>query len=267
MPKTLCRSDKPLFLNIFPQWKGRQPLRFYLLENLLEARRGCGFPTNGAGPDEDVNVFLAGLLTRFLQGDHNGQIVAAAGSVMEPPDPGLDRRGRAEFYLANANHRLLYLGLMNRGDGLRRRRIPFGRSEDETRRLDTGVGKSCYRLAANLLEDRRLVTDGLVEVLGKLADHFEDYVHVLAALATRKLGLGAHLSENDLADLLEDKGTDLPERYPQRILPPDHPDMDLLLDLILQYRKNPGEDLERKLRAVARRAGTDVARILGPDPF
>ena len=262
MPRTLCKSDKPLYLNIFPNWSGRQPARFFMMENLLEARSGSGFPTNGAGPDEDVNVFLAGLLTDFLQGHHDSQVVAGAGSLLQPPDPSLSRRKQAEFYIANANHRLVYLGLMNRGDGLRRRRVPFGLDESETRLRDLGVGRCCYQMAANLLQGRRLVSDGVVEVLEKLAANFTDYIQVLTVMATRQLGLGARLSDNDLAGLFDESDAVIQKEYPPRELPPGHPDMDQLLDLMLQLSENPDAQLELKLRGVARRVGADAEKIL-----
>jgi hypothetical protein len=242
MPTVISKSNKPLYLNIFPSWKGRQPVAFFMMENLLEARLGSPFPTNGAGPDEDVNVFLAGLLTDFLSGQHDQRLITGAACLLLPPDPGLSHREQAAYYLANANHRLLHLGLLNRGDGMRRRTIPFGLTEDESRQRDLGVGACCYRLAANLLKGRNLVSGGLESVLEKLADNFEDYVQVLAVMATRKLGLGARLSDLDRAKLLEGA--------------------DQLLDLINQFGNTPAPEVERSLRAAARRVGADAETIL-----
>jgi hypothetical protein len=42
-----------------------------------------------------------------------------------------------------------------------------------------------------------------VDVLRKLETNFDDYVHILGALATRRFGLGAVLSDNDLAGLFD----------------------------------------------------------------
>jgi hypothetical protein len=262
MPRTLCRSNKPLYLNLFPSWKGKQPLRFFMMENLLEARHGSEFPTNGAGPDEDVNVFLADLLTRFLDGRHQADLVFGAGSLLVPPDRSLGRRQRADYYLANAHHRLLHLGLLNRGDGLRRRRVPFGLEADEARLRDAGVGRECYRAAANLLDGRNLVSPAVVAVYRKLADFFEDYVHVLAVMATRRLGLGARLSSKELDSLLAGDPDAPVADCPPIPLPANHPAMDSLLDLMLEYRKDPRPSAEGRLRAAAARAGADPAEIL-----
>lgn len=262
MSRTICKSNKPLFLNIFPSWKGRQPLRFFMMENLLEARNGSGFPTNGAGFDEDVNVFLAGLLTGFLGGDHHPQVVCGIGSLLQPPDPQLGRRQQAEYYLANARHRLLHLGLLDRGDGLRRRRVPFGLSAEGSRQRDLAVGRNGFLMAANLLRGRNLVSSGLVAVYEKLGRNFTDYVQVLTVLATRRLGLGAHLSPTDLQRLLAGDDGHAAQQCPPPAAPADSAAMDRLLDLVLEYGRHPEGRLEEEIARAAARAGADAQKIL-----
>ena len=202
MHKTGNLVDSPRYRELFPRWTGPRPWSYFLVEQLLEARRESMFPTNGAGFDEDVNVYLIHLLTEFLQGHHHPSVQWGAGPVLMPPGKELGRRSRADYYRTNGDHRLLYLGLMNRGDGLRRRPVHFGMTEAETRQRDFSVGRSCYGMAADLLEGRPGALAGLAPVLRKLEENFEDYTHVLGVLATRRLGLGATLSEGDLAELM-----------------------------------------------------------------
>lgn len=202
MPNTRFKTDSPHCRVIFPDWSGARPFGFHLTEELLEARRESMFPTNGAGPDEDVNVYLVGLLTGFLDGSVDHRVTWGAGPLLNPPAGKMGRRARAAWYQANADHRLLFLGLMDRGDGIRRRRVHFGMTAAETRQRDLGIGSRCYGLAANLLENRRDSNDGLVQVWRKLEENYEDYIHVLGVLATRRLGLGAVLNETDLASLM-----------------------------------------------------------------
>ena len=203
MSKTLCRIESPCFRGLFPDWSGPLPWSFFTMEQLLEGRRESMFPTNGAGPDEDVNVYLAGLLTDFLTGHNDPRVQWGAGPLMHPPGKELGPRSRADRYRVNADHRLLFLGLMDRGDGLRRRRVHFGMTAEETRRRDMGIGQSCYGMAANLMEGKPGANSGLVRVLRKLEYNYEDYVHVLGVLATRRFGLGAVLSDRDLAGLFD----------------------------------------------------------------
>ena len=202
MPKALCKIDFPQYRGLFPDWSGPRPWRFFLMEQLLEARKESMFPTNGAGPDEDVNVYLSNLLAGFLNGHHDAQVQWGADPVLLPPAKNLHRRVRADWYRINADHRLLYLGLMDRGDGLRRRPVHLGMNLEETRNRDLIIGRTCYGLAANLLMGRSCANAPLAPVLRKLEENFEEYVHVLGVLATRRLGLGAVLSDNDLAGLL-----------------------------------------------------------------
>lgn len=206
MPIQQLKTESPRCRVIFPDWSGARPIGFHLMEELLTARRESSFPTNGAGPDEDVNVYLAGLLTGFLTGKIDERVQWGAGPLLHPPGRAMGRHARAAWYRVNGDHRLLYLGLMNRGDGLRRRPVHFGLTARETRVRDRGIGQSCYGMSANLLEGRSVADPGLIEVMRKLETHFEDYVHVLGVLATRRLGLGAVLSDNDLSALLAQAG-------------------------------------------------------------
>jgi hypothetical protein len=203
MPKTLCKIESPCFRGLFPDWSGPLPWSFFMTEQLLEARRESMFPTNGAGPDEDVNVYLAGLLADFLTGHHDPRVTLGADSVFFPREKADGARTRADHYRVNADHRLLYLGLMDRGDGLRRRRIHFGMTAEETRTRDMGIGRSCYQMATDLMEGKPGFNSGLAQVLRKLETNYEDYIHVLGVLATRRFGLGAVLSDRDLAGLFD----------------------------------------------------------------
>ena len=202
MQKALCKVDFPQYRGLFPDWSGPRPWRFFLMEQLLEARRESMFPTNGAGPDEDVNVYLSHLLAEFLKGHQDARVQWGASPLLLPPGKELGRRARADWYRVNADHRLLYQGLMNRGDGLRRWRVHFGMTPAETHNRDLITGRSCYGMAANLLEERSCANTGLAPVLRKLEENYEDYIHVLGVLATRRLGLGAVLSDDDLSGLL-----------------------------------------------------------------
>ncbi len=202
MPKSLCKVDFPQYRGLFPDWSGPRPWRFFLMEQLLEARRESMFPTNGAGPDEDVNVYLSHLLAEFLTGHQDARVQWGASPLLQPPGKEFGRRARADWYRVNADHRLLYQGLMNRGDGLRRWRVHFGMTPEETHNRDLITGRSCYGMAADLLEERSCANAGLAPVLRKLEENYEDYIHVLGVLATRRLGLGAALSDDDLAGLL-----------------------------------------------------------------
>lgn len=237
-----------------------QPASFFMLENLLLARSRSMFPTNGAGPDEDVNVYLADLLTRHLGMGPSHDPNLAGWPLLSPPAKNATRWSRSEYYRANADHRLLYLGLFQRGDGVRRRHPAWGCTADETRAADLATGRICYAAAANHLRARTASEQALSAVWRKLALHFNDYVHVLGALATRQLGLGARLARDDLKRLLPDDQTADARAVAQLLQAPAPPEaMDVLLDLWLDLQKNPDPVAQVRLRDMANRLGVRLA--------
>lgn len=257
----LERRD-PVYRSLFPDWSGRRPLSFFLTENLLEARRMSFFPTNGAGPDEDVNIYLSHALTRFFRAEPDPWLKPASSLLLEPLPASLPRALRAEIYRRNADHRLLYQGLFDRGEGLRRRAVFFGMDAAGTRARDRSAGAACYGLAAGLLEGRAGANQGLAEVLRKLANRYEDYLHVLAVLATRRLGLGARLSERDLRSLWEEapngtRGAQDDFAVAGEPAGDGLDSMDGLLDLLLEYHRTPDPALRARLVAAAGRLGVD----------
>ncbi len=241
MPITMCQTDSPRFTGLYPDWEKPRPIRFYLMENLLEARLGSVFPTGGAGFDEDVNVYISHLLADFMKGHFDPDVKMGAWPLLTPPCKSLPLASRVNYYRCNADHRLLFLGLMNRGDGLRRRRNPLHISETKTREKDLMVGKTCYGMAANLLQHRSCGQGGLARVMRKLESNFTEYVQVVATLATGYLNLGAKLTENDLQQLLQGDQTikDIAPTDPHTKTATPSFSMDEMLDTMLSQRNNP----------------------------
>lgn len=259
MKRTLSPTESPRYRSFSDPKGPDQPLGFFLLESLLMARSGSSFPTNGAGPDEAVNVYLAHLLGSFLRGEHDPRLQFASGALFNPPPAGTSRRERAAYYRINADHRLLSLGLFARGDLLRRRNRLYGLSVTETRRRDLAAGQACYEVAANLLRGRIGADPAHVAVLDLLAAHFADYVHVLGALATRHLGLGACLDDTDLARLLPpDPTADAAAVADLLAAPPPPAALDDLLDLWLENRRNPDPAVTARVRDMAARLGVEL---------
>jgi hypothetical protein len=174
---------------------------WFFAEHLLEARAGSRFPTNTAGRDEDVNAYLIGLLGAWAVQDPRAGVLPGIDPLLAPPAGG-GRLARARHYRHQADHRLLALGLHDRGDLVRRRRVGWRLTEQETRRRDLAVVRHGYAAAAELARGRDGCWPALVAVWEKLARQADDYVHVLQVLARRRLGLGARLDDGALARLL-----------------------------------------------------------------
>ena len=202
MPAAVAPPPATRYRGLYPDWEGVRPLAWFFVEQLLEARAESAFPTNAAGHDEDVNVYLAALLETWVSGDVEAGVLARREPLLLPPDPGTSRLSRADHYRRPADHHLLALGLFDRGDLQRRRVCSWRETADETRRHDLAVAQHCYDLAADQLAGREAGRAGLVAVWRALAARLPDYVHVLQTLARRRLGLGARLSGTDLDWLL-----------------------------------------------------------------
>jgi len=263
MATACCERQSPRYRGLFPDWTGQQPLSYYFLENLLEARRDSFFPTNGAGPDEDVNVYLAHLLTRLVSGEADPRVLPGADPVLRPAGAGAPRSWSAASYRLNADHRLFFQGIFHQGEMRRRRGVCFGRTEEETRARDRGVAVACYEMAADLLDRGPAPAAGLVGVLRKLAAHYDDYVHVLGVLATRRLGLGARLTTDDLVDLTGSNDAPTGPAAKTDLDPAAlaAPDMDWMLDRLLEYRATRDPLAKERLLAAATALGVDPARL------
>jgi hypothetical protein len=199
------RTSAPLaFRSLFPNLEPARPLAWFFAEEFLEARSLSDHPTNSRMPDEDVNMYLIGLLTRWAAGDPRPGVEPGRDPVLAPSSPGGGTLAMVEHLRRQADHRLLALGLFDRGDLVRRRLVGWRMTADETRRRDQTVAGHCYRLAARLLAGRHDGRQGLATVWWKLAADLPGYVLVLQTLARRRLGLGARLSEAELEHLLAD---------------------------------------------------------------
>lgn len=199
------QPGKPLtFRSLYPTVERSRPLAWFFAEELLEARSISDHPTSSRVFDEDVNIYLIGLLTGWAAGDPGRGVEPGRDPVLAPPPRRTGTLATAEHLCRQADHRLLCLGLFDRGDLVRRRLVGWRMTTAETRRRDQTVASHCYSLAARLLDGRDDGRQGLVTVWRKLAADLPRYVHVLQTLARRRLGLGARLSDAELQHLLAD---------------------------------------------------------------
>lgn len=239
-------------------------LPFFLAENLLEARRGSWLPTNTAGPDEDVNIYLSLRLAAFAHGADDPRVVAGAAPVLEGPPATWSRARRADWYRANADQRLLGLGLFDRGDLCRRRDVPWGFAAGSARARDLAVAAACYGAAAGMLARGARREGPVVEVLEKLAARCGEYAQVIGVLAVRRLGLGARLAPADLAALLPEQVEADRREVASLLAAPGTDAVDIVLDLVLDYRRTGDAALRTRIERLAPAAGLDASLLTGP---
>jgi len=239
---------------LFPDWSTPRPLSFFFLEELLEARAKSTFPTGAEENDEDVNIYLADLLTRTARLDNESGALFGSMPQWQPPAQALGRQARARWYLEQGEQRLLNLGLFGRGEDRRRRAGLWGMTREDGHRRDMVCGRACYEAAAALLEHGRQPVP-LAATAARVARHFAEYVQVLETLGRGRWDLGARLSERQLVALVTDSPEstqDYPDRDDDRSAAQDR-----FLDALNRFRRSPSQAHRQRALNLAQQAGID----------
>ncbi len=219
---------------------------FFMMNCLLYSRMEAGFPTNHAFFDEDVNVYLAGLLTSIIYRGGTERLAgpgaATDASLWEAAAAAPGPRERCALYRAGADRLLIALGVF-RNARLRR--------PDSAPHLAlspagyAGRGKAYYALARSYDAQAARRATALGDVLGKLSAGFERYVAVLSHLGGEHLNIFRQISEGEVFHL---------ERASRASVPRESlaPLYDRFLDLYSGYLRAPSARGKRDLEAAAR---------------
>ena len=131
----------------------REPLFFFMLNAYLQSRIETDHESDG---DEEVNVYLAGLLLSLVDGrfyaDNVDRLATSALDVCQKAEESGTDRGKTNVYRTNADHRLMAFGLFSGfGDHVslyRRGTTPDEAYIDEARQFYSWAGAFCSRQAA-----------------------------------------------------------------------------------------------------------------------
>ncbi|MBN1884804.1 MAG: hypothetical protein JW876_04695 [Candidatus Krumholzibacteriota bacterium] len=217
---------------------------FYMMNNLLYSRLESGFPSNEDCYDEDVNVYIAALLAGLVDGPGQQRIA----SRMVPWDIALSEtarsiehpRGRYDLYRANADFLLLSIGIFDNPTGRRPSSTPWLCANP---RLYAGRGAAYYAIARGYAIETFRRPTAISDVLGKLADGFEKYAHVLSRLRSEYFNLYRRLTGGEIYHL----GRDVDRIDDRARLGELH---DRFLDLYSARRTRPAPEIDRDLLAV-----------------
>ena len=227
----------------------------FLMRCLLGARAEAELPSNENGFDEDVNVYLVGLLGRFLSSAYHEETARyqyasdldLAEAVAENPDD----RHRYRLYRTNADHLLLAIGLFQQVERQRPHMSTFAREPEQF----IGRGGTYYGMASSSLRRLRRRSTGTEVALNKLATGFADYAKILSRVRASYFHLTTRLGEGRLYHLLHDPlgesttvAADAEEGY------------DRFLDAYSAWRDDPGAGTHRTLGEAV-----DDLRKLDPD--
>lgn len=217
------------------------PTEEFLMRCLLGAREQASRPSNDAGFDEDVNVYLVGLLTSLMGADYHDRLRRyhfrwdqdLAREVASAADP----RFTYEVYRTNADHLLVGIGLLHHVEGAARPGLPHLHREREE---FSGRGSTYYALASSSLRRLRRRSTGTEVAMEKLGARFEDYARVLGHLRTAYFHFSARLSEARIFHLLRPAETD-PARAQSEAY-------DAFLDAFSAWKAQPGPQSLDELR-------------------
>jgi hypothetical protein len=181
----------------------------FLLRCLLGARREADHPSNESGYDEDVNVYLVGLLGRFLSPHYHEDACRYLQScdldLCEAAESCGDDRHAYRLYKINADHLMLAIGLFHHVEGAAHPGQPHLHREPDEFIARGGI---YYSIASSRLHHLRRRGTGPVSTLRKLGDGFGQYVEILRHLRTAYFHLTARVGEGTLYHLSrEDQGS------------------------------------------------------------
>ena len=218
----------------------------FLMRSLLGAREEAGTPSNEWGFDEDVNVYLVGLLGRFFSSAYHEEArryqfatdLDLAQELARTPDD----RHRYRVYRTNADHLLLAIGLLRNAARPRPHLVAFERAPEEF----IGRGEIYYGLASSSLRRLRRRSTGTELALSKLASHFTEYAAILGRVRTSYFHLTSRLGEGQLFHLLNDPLA--AEAESTATLTAGY---DRFLDAFSAWKQEPGTDTLAALRQCA----------------
>jgi hypothetical protein len=174
---------------------------FFMMNSLLHSRMEAGFPSNDLCFDEDVNVYLASLLTSLIfprNGDGAPGILSGDASLFEAAETAPGAREKYRLYRRSADSLLVSLGIFKNARLKRPDSVPHLAMSDAAH---IGRGKSYYAIARAYAAQVNRGNTAIGDVLGKLSEHFERYLGVLSVMGGEHLNIFKQLSDGELFHL------------------------------------------------------------------
>lgn len=220
---------------------------FYMMNCLLYSRVESGYPSNDEYLDEDVNVYLANLLTETIG---YGAVQSSARSLVKDDASLFQRictmdspRQKYTLYKTHADHLLILLGIFGNPKGSRINSAPYMAMSENSY---IGRGKAYYSLAQSYAVETHRRQTAVADVLGKLSRGFEKYVTILSRLRSDYFNFHHRMTEGELYHLgcsldFEERKEELKALY------------DRFLDIYSSLRRNKTPALEKEFREVTSR--------------
>lgn len=230
---------------------GAEPVVSYVMDSILRSRIATGLESNTDVYDEDVNVYLALLLSSLADPKYHtwvSQYVSAYESdIYEKLEGARDQYVKFLTYKVNADYLLLSQGIFE---------IPStiystlaSRNRDAILR-----GKAYYQIAGSLTRQMHDDRRALAEVLQKLAHGYEKYLTILSYMRGQYFNILKEFTPGELFHF--DRETDAFARA--EVL---RSKRDAFLDVFSSWKKSIGTSDERKYEASVREAADQLAAL------
>lgn len=179
-----------------------QEAYFFIMNALLHSRMEAGFPSNDDCFDEDVNVYLAGLLVSFVYPSRGRAAKPCAppgdASLFEAARGAAGTREKYDLYRRAGDGTLVSLGIFKNARSRRPDSVPHLALSDAAH---IGRGKAYYAIARAYAAQVHRRNTAIGDVLGKLSDNFERYLGVLSLMGGEHLNIFKQLSQGEIFHL------------------------------------------------------------------
>lgn len=239
------------YINAATRKGGAEPVVSYVMDSILQSRIATGLESNTDVYDEDVNVYLALLLSSLADPRYHAwvsQYVSAYEcDIYEKLQCTRDQYAKFLTYKVNADFLLLSQGIFE---------IPATvYSTAESRNRDAILrGKAYYQIAGTLTrqlhDDRRALAD----VLQKLAHGYEKYLVILSYMRGEYFNILREMTPGELFHLNRET-----EAYAREEA--IRAKRDIFLDAFNAWKRAIGSPDERALEARVRTAAADLISV------
>lgn len=226
---------------------------FYMMNQFLYSRLDSNYPTNANFYDEDVNIYVANLLTSISNSDYQEM----TGKYVIPYDISLHKRlegvksdrEKYLYYRMNADYIFLALGLFDNARMRRPGSVPY---MDLSARSYIGRAKVYYKLARSYLCKAAHGKPAVADIMDKLSLDLENYLRILSVMKMEYFGMHRSMSDGEMFHFQRsvmdiDREKSLSQLH------------DRFLDLYSEYMKNRDPGLRQKLKST-------IDKIVSIDP-
>jgi hypothetical protein len=181
----------------------KRPTFFFMLNCLLLTRVQNDLETDDSAFEQEVNVYLANLLTAFANPAYTECLRPYLSEhdieLFERLKNSNDARLKYTIYKANADFLLFSIGVF---DSAGEQSIPLGPQFRHGHQGQMGKGQTYYHFAFSYSKRVPGVAETMTEVLDQLAKGFDKYVTILTYLRGEYFDIVKRLSDGEIYHLL-----------------------------------------------------------------